>query len=305
MTTYPCPNGHASAADDYCDTCGAPIAAASTLDAPAAAGVGAERPATPAAPSSGGGEPAAAGAVTCPSCSTDNPAGSLFCEACGYDFTTGTMPRPPDGEGSPGALDLGPASPAQRLDASAAGRSAPGAPGALDGSDAPKAPDGSQASPAPQASAVPPEPAAPPVAPPVPVQWVTEVWVDPDWYDAQESEEACPSPGLPAVVPLSRRSVLVGRPSASRSIHPDIDCSGDIGVSRRQAQLTTDGQRWWVEDLQSANGTYVGAASGPLPTSPLPPGQRHELAEDDRIYLGAWTRLVVRRATPEEQNGSA
>ena len=139
----------------------------------------------------------------------------------------------------------------------------------------------------------------------MPVQWVTEVWVDPDWYAAQESEEPCPSPGLPAVVPLSRRSVLVGRPSASRSIHPDIDCSGDIGVSRRQAQLTTDGQRWWVEDLQSANGTYVGAASGPLPSSPLPPGQRHELAEDDRIYLGAWTRLVVRRATPEEQNGSA
>jgi hypothetical protein len=284
MTTYPCPNGHASAADDYCDTCGAPIAAASTLDAPAAAGVGAERPATPAAPSSGGGEPAAAGAVTCPSCSTDNPAGSLFCEACGYDFTTGTMPRPPDGEGAPSALDLGPAAqaPAPAPDSAA--------------------PEATQS---PDASSVAPAPTAPSVAPPVPVQWVTEVWVDPDWYDAQESEEACPSPGLPAVVPLSRRSVLVGRPSASRSIHPDIDCSGDIGVSRRQAQLTTDGQRWWVEDLQSANGTYVGAASGPLPTSPLPPGQRHELAEDDRIYLGAWTRLVVRRATPEEQNGSA
>jgi hypothetical protein len=288
MTTYPCPNGHASAADDYCDTCGAPIAAASTLDAPAAAGVGAERPATPAAPSSGGGEPAAAGAVTCPSCSTDNPAGSLFCEACGYDFTTGTMPRPPDGEGAPSALDLGPAAqapaPAPAPDAPAPDAAAPAAT---------QAPEATQA------------PAAPSVAPPVPVQWVTEVWVDPDWYDAQESEEACPSPGLPAVVPLSRRSILVGRPSASRSIHPDIDCSGDIGVSRRQAQLTTDGQRWWVEDLQSANGTYVGAASGPLPTSPLPPGQRHELAEDDRIYLGAWTRLVVRRATPEEQNGSA
>ena len=281
MTTYPCPNGHASAADDYCDTCGAPIAAASTLDAPAAAGVGAERPAAP-----GTAEPAAAGAVTCPSCSTDNPAGSLFCEACGYDFTTGTMPRPPDGEGVPNALDLGPVAPAS-------------APAAAPNAAAPVA------TPAPDAASATPAPAVPAVAPPVPVQWVTEVWVDPDWYDAQESEEACPSPGLPAVVPLSRRSILVGRPSVSRSIHPDIDCSGDIGVSRRQAQLTTDGQRWWVEDLQSANGTYVGAASGPLPTSPLPPGQRHELADDDRIYLGAWTRLVVRRATPEEQNGSA
>jgi hypothetical protein len=297
MTTYPCPNGHASAADDYCDTCGAPIAAASTLDAPAAARVGAAPAASPGAaapgavPPAGGSAPAAAGAVTCPSCSTDNPAGSLFCEACGYDFTTGTMPRPPDGEGAPSALDLGPDAPATAPDA-------PDAP-------APGASTNGPASPAPDAPSATSGPAAPSVAPPVPVQWVTEVWVDPDWYAAQESEESCPSPGLPAVVPLSRRSILVGRPSISRSIHPDIDCSGDIGVSRRQAQLTTDGQRWWVEDLQSANGTYVGAASGPLPTSPLPPGQRHELAEDDRIYLGAWTRLVVRRATPEEQNGSA
>ena len=65
--------------------------------------------------------------------------------------------------------------------------------------------------------------------------------------------------------------------------------------------LTTDGQRWWVEDLQSSNGTYVGPASGPLPTDPVPAGQRRELSEDDRIYVGAWTRLVVRRATPEER----
>ena len=98
-----------------------------------------------------------------------------------------------------------------------------------------------------------------------------------------------------------RRSVLVGRPSTSRNIHPEIDCTGDPGVSRRQAQLTTDGQRWWVEDLQSSNGTYVGPASGPLPTDPVPPGQRRELSEDDRVYVGAWTRIVVRRATPEER----
>ncbi|HET7820591.1 MAG TPA: FHA domain-containing protein, partial [Ornithinibacter sp.] len=92
-----------------------------------------------------------------------------------------------------------------------------------------------------------------------------------------------------------------GRPSTSRNIHPEVDCTGDPGVSRRQAQLTTDGQRWWVEDLQSSNGTYVGPASGPLPNDPVPPGQRRELSEDDRIYVGAWTRLVVRRATPEER----
>jgi len=74
-------------------------------------------------------------------------------------------------------------------------------------------------------------------------------------------------------------------------------------VSRRHAQLSTDGTRWWVEDLGSSNGTFVGPASGPLPTDPLPTGQRRELAEDDRVYVGAWTRLVVRRATEEEQAG--
>jgi hypothetical protein len=134
---------------------------------------------------------------------------------------------------------------------------------------------------------------------------VAEVWVDPDWYAEQASDEQCPSPGLPVVVPLRTRSLLVGRQSKSRNIHPEIECSSDIGVSRRQAQLTSDGQRWWVEDLQSANGTFVGAASAPLPTEALPPGQRRELGLDDRIYVGAWTCIVVRRATPQEQSGQS
>ena len=146
---------------------------------------------------------------------------------------------------------------------------------------------------------------AEPLSTAIPLEWVAELWVDPDWYAAQASDEPCPSPGLPVVVPLTKQSVLVGRPSTSRNIHPDVDCTSDTGVSRRQAQLTTDGRRWWVEDLQSSNGTFVGPASGPLPTQPLPPGQRRELDDDDRVYLGTWTRLVVRRATPEEQAGGA
>jgi hypothetical protein len=147
------------------------------------------------------------------------------------------------------------------------------------------------------AQASPPDPVAPSVA----VEWVAEVWVDPDWYAEQDSDEQCPSPGLPVVVPLRVRSMLVGRTSRSRNIHPEIDCADDVGVSRRQAQLSTDGTRWRVEDLQSSNGTYVGPASGPLPTTPLAAGQRRELAEDDRIYVGAWTRIVVRRATAAER----
>ena len=225
MSTRTCPNGHPSTAADYCDTCGAPMARSVPVEA----------------------APAAAGAQICPNCKTQNVADALFCEACGYDFTTGAMPRV-------------------------------------------------------VAQAAPPEGSAAPLAAAVPLEWVAEVWVDPDWYAEQESDEPCPSPGLPVIVPLAVRSMLVGRTSKSRNIHPEIDCGADIGVSRRQAQVTTDGTRWWIEDLQSSNGTYVGPDSGPLPVQPLTPGQRHELAEGDRVYIGAWTRLVVRRATAAEAN---
>jgi hypothetical protein len=38
-----------------------------------------------------------------------------------------------------------------------------------------------------------------------------------------------------------------------------------------------------------------------MPPTALTAGERHELTDSERIYLGAWTRIVVRRATPEEQ----
>src|ERR1019366_335543 len=268
MSTNPCPNGHPSASSDYCDTCGAPMghslapgannpAGSSSAPGPSGDDSGGTAASVPDVPAASG-KPATSATQPVPNCALVNTADALFCEGCGYDFTTGTMPR----QATPtNPLDLG-ATPAQET-----------------------VPDS--------------------VAPSVGVEWVAEVWVDPDWYAGQDSDEPCPSPGLPVVVPLATQSLLIGRRSRSRNIHPEIECSSDVGVSRRQAQLTTDGQRLWVEDLQSSNGTFVAAASAALPTDPLPTGQRRELAQDDRIYVGAWTCIVVRRATPEEQTGHA
>ena len=104
----------------------------------------------------------------------------------------------------------------------------------------------------------------------------------------------------PAVVPLAERTVLVGRTSTSRNIHPQIDCSADSGVSRRHAQLSTDGQRWWVEDLQSSNGTYVGGAGEPLPEHPGATGPARGAGRRRPGLRGAWTRIVVRKAAPGE-----
>lgn len=249
MSPVVCPDGHASQATDYCDVCGAPIA--STAD-PGAAG--------PAASSSV--PAAAAGPTTCPNCQAPAAPGALFCENCGYDFTTGTAPLP----SAPTPVAAG-------ADAAAPGETSAD-PSAAPGLPTP-APDGAQ-------------------------DWVAEVWIDPDWYAVQSPEDPLPSVGLPVLVPLRTRSVLVGRPSASRNIHPQIDCGTDSGVSRRHCQLNTDGVRWWVEDLQSSNGTYVARVGEPLPDAPIPPGQRHELMDGDRVYVGAWTRVVVRRALPGE-----
>ncbi len=229
-----CPAGHETTATDYCDVCGIAMGAAPSPEAAPAA-------VSDASPDAG----------TCPNCSAANPANALFCEACGYDFTTGSMPRPV----SPPTVPV----------------------------PAPTVPDaGANPSPA------------------LTDRWVAEIWIDPDWYVDQKSTDPLPSPGLPLVVQLKNTSVLIGRTSRSRNITPDIDLSSDNGISRRHAQLTTDGSRWWVEDLGSSNGTYVGGNVGALPTTPVPPGQKQEVSADDRIYVGAWTRIVVRRATEGE-----
>ena len=281
--TAVCPAGHTSSSDDYCDVCGMPIAE----------GAGAAATAPPPPPEAPEHAPTTVGpdAQSCPSCGTANSAEALFCESCGYDFTTGAMPRSdPAGTGA-----LGSATPddATAPDAestlltsalAAAGRTAGGSEAAAPGSSA-------GGSPGPSAGS----------GSGGPFEWVAELWIDPAWYEAQDSPDPLPSPGLPQVLPLRSRSVLVGRTSRSRNIHPDIDCGADSGVSRRQAQLTTDGTRWFVEDLDSANGTFVGPASGSLPETPIAVGVKQELDADDRVYIGAWTRLVIRQATEEEK----
>jgi hypothetical protein len=236
-----CPAGHETTATDYCDVCGIAMD-----EAP--------RPAPDDTATFSALDPDAVDGSdgTCPNCQSSNPVDALFCEACGYDFTTGSMPRtvPPPGA-VPTAEEVTPA-----------------------------------ADPNPSAS--------------LSDGWVAEIWIDPDWYADQKSTDSLPSPGLPTVVPLRHTSILIGRASRSRNITPDIDLSSDNGISRRHAQLTTDGTRWWVEDLGSSNGTYVGGSVGPLPTTPIPQGQKKEIASDERVYLGAWTRIVVRKAAEGE-----
>jgi len=130
-----------------------------------------------------------------------------------------------------------------------------------------------------------------------PVKWIAEVWVDPEWFRLQQSPDQLPSPGVPRVIGLRSNRVLIGRPSPGQPV-PDIDCVADSGVSRRQAQLISDGIRWFLEDLGSSNGTFVGQVDRPLPTQPI--RGRVEVSPHDRIYVGSWTRIVIRPALKQE-----
>jgi len=359
-----CPAGHESASADYCDTCGSPMVATVTPPAWAGSAAAGADAATPA----GLGESSAAARSasevetrTCPHCGAVTSPAHLFCEDCGYDFTTGALPRPlteglaaidtrvPIATPDP-AVPLTAAPPIPRYEEGSDERSAQAAeeappaevaPAVEEAPPAEEAPEAEEAPPAEEAPEVPavPEPAVPLTAPtPIPRyeegsdersasldppsapatgarptnqapsrravgNFVVEVWIDPAWFEVQSSDEACPSPAVPDIVRISGKA-LIGRYSASRRIVPDVDCGADSGVSRRHAEFSTDGRRWWVEDLGSSNGTYVGPASGPLPSVPIPAGQRVEVDDDDRIYVGAWTRLVVRPATASEIAGT-
>jgi hypothetical protein len=235
-----CPNGHESATDDYCDVCGAPIGGAPSgpppdpLPAPPVA----SPPAS--APSPGATAPSSGPPVDCPNCGTENLADALFCEDCGYDFTTGQKP-------------------------------APDVPLTLEGQ-----------------------------APVVETGWEVEVSADRDWYavKATADTEPFPTDQAPHTVALRGHVAMIGRESASRGIHPDIDAGTDAAVSRRHAQLVHSGDEWQIVDLDSTNGTTVAKAGQAPDTDPLPSGQPRPLAEGDSVMVGAWTRITLRRTAP-------
>ncbi|OLT22230.1 hypothetical protein BJF81_13195 [Ornithinimicrobium sp. CNJ-824] len=125
--------------------------------------------------------------------------------------------------------------------------------------------------------------------------WVAEIWVDHAWYATRDTDQPAPEAGPPELVTLTQDNVVVGRTNVERGLRPDLDAGTDAGVSVRHAQLTSDGHRWWVEDLDTSNGTYVSTVGLPLPTEPIERGVRVQIDEDDRVFLGAWTRLMLRR----------
>jgi len=82
-----------STTSDYCDTCGAPLAAA----APAQPDAPIDAPVAVAAPQ-----------AVCPNCGAARALDDAFCEGCGLDFATGQMPvAAPPPAGAPSGIPSG------------------------------------------------------------------------------------------------------------------------------------------------------------------------------------------------------
>ena len=145
-------------------------------------------------------------------------------------------------------------------------------------------------------------------APPVPADrmpeettWTATVTADRAYYDSVMAVDGPDAAGIAFPpycpdrhFPLQGKQVSIGRGSRSRGIQPDIDLLGppeDPGVSHLHALLMAevDGS-WSIVDLDSANGTVLNDEPNPLrPNTPRP------LVEGDRVYIGAWTRITLRR----------
>ena len=239
-----CPAGHETEATDYCDVCGV------AMDEDRDAG----RPTTPRRSARSTRRPTAARTAAARTARPSNPVDALFCEACGYDFTTGSMPR--TAAAARRHVRATTTTPSADADANPSATLAL----RLGGRD-----------------------------------------LDRPRLVRRPEERRPAALARGADRRTAQAHVDPGRPRlAQPQHHPDIDLSSDNGISRRHAQLTTDGKRWWVEDLGSSNGTYVGGSVGPLPATPIPAGQKKEVASDARVYLGAWTRIVIRKAADGE-----
>lgn len=96
-----------------------------------------------------------------------------------------------------------------------------------------------------------------------------------------------------AVLPLSRRAQVVGRPDPVAGWQPEIDLSAaDTGhtVSRRHAEITCDGSAVTLRDLGGPNGTFIDGVR-------MPTGGSAPLGQDSDLRFGELAARYVAEAT--------
>ncbi len=200
--------------------------------------------------------------MSCENCGVAHGPDDIFCENCGYDFITGSLPGPNEQFAPPTAQ-----SPEERF----------GGPLFPDPPSVPGAPASARA-----------------LTEQVPISVRVEVAVDQAYYESVVADGELVFPQSippPIYADLVGTEIHIGRTSESRAIHPDVDVAdltGDPAVSSRHAVVrgTADGTMT-ITDVGSTNGTYVNSFSG----SGIGVGQPIVIGPGVDVYVGAWTRL--------------
>jgi hypothetical protein len=318
-----CPNGHTSSDRGYCTVCGTTMAPLAHPDS---------APTTLVPPGSfrsrGGFAPPAT--VSCPHCSAQIDESSRFCEVCGYDPETGSLPEAPAVLPAPAEPSLRGSSSGPDLYRAAGGSSGPasvglgpdpyGAPPSSSSAPPPSPPSassGSPSSPALGSSAAFPggstdsgpasapsrrtsAPAAGPwaSAPQAPsgasaLTLVAVITADRPYYESHYVSEVDFPLGAPArTIELPAAPVHIGRRSRSRGTDPGIDLAGPPEDS---AVSHTHASL-----LPTPDGAWElvdhGSTNGTYVNEspePLAPNQPRSVGPGDRIYVGAWTRITL------------
>lgn len=222
------------------------------------------------------------GDLSCENCGVGHGADDIFCENCGYDFITGSLPSADEGL-TPPIVAVPEAS-------------VTGAPVTGEEVEAQRSPTTSGA--AVVGAGVEGVNANDPLSGLPRLHFA--ISVDQEFFDAvvSEGELEFPDPApADTEIEMAGTELHVGRTSASRAIHPDLDISAltdDPAVSSRHAVIRVAGDgAITVSDVGSTNGTFVGAADAPAITV----GEAVTVPEGSPIYVGAWTRLMVSRLT--------
>lgn len=246
-----CSLGHESAADDYCDVCGRPVAPARAEPAPEPAGR------EPAGRAAAGREPAAGPPVALAPCAVCAvPMTGRFCEACGHD-SLAPPPDPPPPLPPPSASPDPPAPPAEQ----------------------------------PPAPPVVPEPGAVSwtwvLVAAADREYFDAVKA---MHGPDAAAVEFPDDRGVRSFPLGGEQILIGRRRADAQVDltgpPE-----DFGVSHRHARLLAQpGGSWAIEDLGSTNGTRVNSYTSVLKARtrvPVGPGDRIYLGAWTRLTLHA------------------
>ncbi|MFF5704218.1 FHA domain-containing protein [Streptomyces sp. NPDC012794] len=325
-----CPNGHQSASDDWCEVCGHRMAAPAGASAAPSHGYG--YPPTGGEPTAQAElcprcrTPREAMAPFCEECRYNflTRTATPYAAEAGPG-TVGTPPSPPqppvpplpvysqdhfDYQGSRPSRVNRPAEPLQGEDdwlLQPPAPERPARPQPVEREYPQPAPQPEYQQPEYQPAEYPqPQPAQPSQQEPVPdldggASWSATIGPDRSYFTAmmRRSGPEAAALNLPAYspelhLPLSGSQITIGRRRASTGESPDIDLSvppEDPGVSHQHAVLVQQPDLTWaVVDQNSTNGTTINGGEEPIqPYVPVP------LADGDRVHVGAWTTITVRR----------